>query len=84
MTWLEHCHVERKRNIAWKGKTVGLDFTEVYTPPNTTLPGDSSATPQNDSTYSSVLQSSELPRYCYSAINANAFETVVLAIRDLN
>ena len=24
------CHVERKRNIAWKGKTYGLDITAIY------------------------------------------------------
>ena len=37
-------HPEVYRRIAWKGKTVGLYFTEIYTPPNTTLPGDVSLT----------------------------------------
>ena len=41
----------------------------------------SSAEPQNDSTYLPVLQSSGLLHFGYSAINANAFETCVFAIK---
>ena len=33
------CHVERKRNIPWKGKTVGLNIIRNIQSANITLPG---------------------------------------------
>ena len=40
------CHLSRfnGRVYTWKGKTVGLNITIIYAPPNTTLPGDVSLT----------------------------------------
>ena len=47
------CHLSRfnGRVYTWKGKTVGLYVTVIYTPQKTTLPGDSSPKAQNDTLF---------------------------------
>ena len=59
----------------------------VLTPRKTTLPGVCSPVEAGEVARKACRRGGDLPRgvaYCYSAINANAFETIVLAIRDLN